>query len=75
MKALLKEMGDPQNTYPTVHVGGTAGKGSVSTMVCQNYGKRGLQDRAPHITAPPGHKGADAGKWKASEGQRSSLTW
>ncbi len=33
MRALLEEMGNPQDSYPTVHVGGTAGKGSVATMV------------------------------------------
>jgi dihydrofolate synthase/folylpolyglutamate synthase len=35
IRALLKEMGDPHNSYPTVHVGGTAGKGSVATMLAR----------------------------------------
>ena len=33
MHALLGLMGNPQNAYPTVHIGGTAGKGSTSTMI------------------------------------------
>jgi dihydrofolate synthase/folylpolyglutamate synthase len=34
-RALLKELGDPQLLYPTVHIGGTNGKGSVSTLVAE----------------------------------------
>ncbi len=32
-RALLARLGDPHRVYQTVHVGGTNGKGSVSTMV------------------------------------------
>ena len=32
-RALLRSVGDPQETLPTVHIGGTNGKGSVSTLV------------------------------------------
>ncbi len=35
MRALLHELGNPQDSYPTVHVGGTAGKGSVATMIAK----------------------------------------
>ena len=31
--ALLEELGNPQNTYKTIHVTGTNGKGSVSTYI------------------------------------------
>jgi len=31
--ALLRRLGDPQESVPTVHVAGTAGKGSVCTFV------------------------------------------
>lgn len=34
-RALLKELGDPHLLYPTVHIGGTNGKGSVSTLVAE----------------------------------------
>jgi len=43
MQAFMRELGDPQNGYPTVHVGGTSGKGSTSTMIAaalQRSGKR-----------------------------------
>lgn len=32
-RALLAEIGNPHLVYPTVHVGGTNGKGSVSTLI------------------------------------------
>ncbi|HKI54519.1 MAG TPA: folylpolyglutamate synthase/dihydrofolate synthase family protein [Anaerolineales bacterium] len=32
MFALMEELGNPQNTYPIIHVAGTKGKGSVSAM-------------------------------------------
>ena len=32
MFALMEELGDPQNTYPIIHVAGTKGKGSVSAL-------------------------------------------
>jgi len=34
-RALLRELGDPQRLYPAVHIGGTNGKGSVSTLVAE----------------------------------------
>ncbi|MDQ6932551.1 MAG: bifunctional folylpolyglutamate synthase/dihydrofolate synthase [Candidatus Eremiobacteraeota bacterium] len=33
MRAFLRELGDPQDRYPTIHVGGTSGKGSTATMI------------------------------------------
>jgi dihydrofolate synthase / folylpolyglutamate synthase len=32
MFALMEELGNPQNTYPIIHVAGTKGKGSVSAL-------------------------------------------
>ena len=32
-RALLREVGDPHEVMPAVHIGGTNGKGSVSTLV------------------------------------------
>lgn len=32
MVALMDELGNPQNTYPIIHVAGTKGKGSVSAL-------------------------------------------
>lgn len=52
IKALLDIMGNPQNSYPTVHVGGTAGKGSTTTIIAaileQSGYKTGLH-LSPHI--------------------------
>jgi len=33
MSALLHNLGDPHLQYPTIHVGGTSGKGSTCTML------------------------------------------
>ena len=33
MRELLNRLGNPQSSYPAIHVAGTKGKGSVSTMV------------------------------------------
>jgi len=33
MEMLLREIGDPHRAYPTLHVGGTSGKGSTATML------------------------------------------
>ncbi|MGH7716245.1 MAG: bifunctional folylpolyglutamate synthase/dihydrofolate synthase, partial [Vulcanimicrobiaceae bacterium] len=52
MRALLRALGDPQETYPTLHVGGTSGKGSTSTMlaaVLAQSGKRTGLHTKPHI--------------------------
>ena len=50
--ALLNLMGNPQDSYATVHVGGTAGKGSTATIIakilqCSGY-KVGLHV-SPHL--------------------------
>lgn len=52
MKAFLAELGDPQDRYPTVHLGGTSGKGSTSTMVAsvlRASGKRVGLHTKPHL--------------------------
>jgi dihydrofolate synthase / folylpolyglutamate synthase len=54
MRALLDELGNPQNAYPTLHVGGTSGKGSTSTMlaaVLQASGKRTGLHTKPHFVS------------------------
>jgi dihydrofolate synthase/folylpolyglutamate synthase len=33
MRRFLAELGNPQESYPTIHVGGTSGKGSTSVMI------------------------------------------
>ena len=52
MRAFLRELGDPHLTYPTLHVGGTSGKGSTSTMIAaalQAGGKRTGLHTKPHL--------------------------
>ncbi|MEO6836261.1 MAG: folylpolyglutamate synthase/dihydrofolate synthase family protein [Candidatus Tumulicola sp.] len=52
MRALLRELGDPHRSYPTIHVGGTSGKGSTSTMIAsvlQASGKRTGLHTKPHL--------------------------
>lgn len=52
MYALLRELGDPHVQYPTIHVGGTSGKGSTSTMIAaalRASGKRVGLHTKPHL--------------------------
>ncbi len=52
MRALLDALGNPQDRYPTIHVGGTSGKGSTSTMIAAALsaaGKRVGLHTKPHL--------------------------
>lgn len=52
MRHLLRELGEPQDRYPTVHVGGTSGKGSTATMaasILSASGKRTGLHTKPHL--------------------------
>ncbi|HET9029476.1 MAG TPA: folylpolyglutamate synthase/dihydrofolate synthase family protein [Candidatus Aquilonibacter sp.] len=52
MRAFLNELENPQARYPTVHIGGTSGKGSTSMMVAamlQAAGKRVGLHTKPHL--------------------------
>jgi dihydrofolate synthase/folylpolyglutamate synthase len=54
MYAFLAALGDPQNAYPTVHVAGTSGKGSTSTMIAaalQASGRKTGLHTKPHLTS------------------------
>ena len=54
MRALLRELGDPQDRYPTLHVGGTSGKGSTATMLAaavSESGKRTGLHTKPHLSS------------------------
>jgi len=54
MAAFLDVLGDPQERYPTVHVAGTSGKGSTSTMIAavlQASGKRVGLHTKPHLSS------------------------
>ncbi|MBV8283424.1 MAG: hypothetical protein JO175_02180 [Candidatus Eremiobacteraeota bacterium] len=52
MVAFLHELGDPHLAYPVVHVGGTSGKGSTSTMIAAALtasGYRTALHTKPHL--------------------------
>jgi dihydrofolate synthase/folylpolyglutamate synthase len=54
MRALLAALGDPHLRYPTIHVGGTSGKGSTSTMIATALsasGKRTGLHTKPHLSS------------------------
>jgi dihydrofolate synthase/folylpolyglutamate synthase len=54
MYAFLAALGDPHRAYPTIHVGGTSGKGSTSTMIAatlQAAGRRTGLHTKPHLHA------------------------
>ena len=54
MRALLEHLGDPHLQYRTVHVGGTSGKGSTSTMIAATLaasGKRTGLHTKPHLNS------------------------
>lgn len=53
-RALLQQLGNPQDRYPTVHVGGTSGKGSTATMLAgalSASGKRTGLHTKPHLSS------------------------
>jgi len=55
MRALLRALGDPQNVYPSIHVGGTSGKGSTAAMIASVLQAAGLKTALhvkPHLHAP-----------------------
>jgi dihydrofolate synthase/folylpolyglutamate synthase len=54
METLLRELGNPHRAYPTIHVGGTSGKGSTSTMIAAVLtasGKRTGLHTKPHLSS------------------------
>jgi len=52
MRQLMAELGNPQDAYPTIHVAGTKGKGSVSALCAaalQAAGQRTGLYTSPHL--------------------------
>src|SRR5918998_2260078 len=52
VRRLVELMGDPQHTYPVIHITGTNGKGSVARMVTALLVARGLRTgtyTSPHL--------------------------
>jgi dihydrofolate synthase/folylpolyglutamate synthase len=53
-RALLKEMGNPHEVMPSIHIGGTNGKGSVSTLVAAALKEAGWRVglyTSPHLAS------------------------
>jgi len=54
MQAFLRHLGDPHLLYPTLHVGGTSGKGSTATMLAAALGASGKRvglHTKPHLSS------------------------
>lgn len=52
VRALLREMGDPHLSYPTLHIAGTKGKGSTAAFIAQGCMESGLKTGlyvSPHL--------------------------
>ncbi len=52
MVRLLERLGDPQNSFPSVHVAGTKGKGSVSSLIASSLQAAGYRTglyTSPHL--------------------------
>ncbi len=52
MRSLVKELGNPQQAYPSIHVAGTKGKGSVSALCASALREAGYQVgfySSPHL--------------------------
>jgi len=52
IKALCEALGDPQDRFPSVHVAGTNGKGSVSAMLAEVLRRHGFRTglyTSPHL--------------------------
>jgi len=52
IRALLHHLGDPQRAFPSIHVAGTNGKGSVSAMLAEILRRNGLRIglyTSPHL--------------------------
>ncbi|MBI4032777.1 hypothetical protein HY374_03670 [Candidatus Berkelbacteria bacterium] len=50
MRALCAELGNPQETYTTIHVAGTSGKGSTTTLIATILTAHGF--RTGHTVSP-----------------------
>lgn len=52
MRAVMTQLGNPQDSYKTIHVAGTNGKGSVSSMIASILGNVGYKvglTTSPHL--------------------------
>jgi dihydrofolate synthase / folylpolyglutamate synthase len=55
MRYLLRRLENPQDAYPTVHVGGTSGKGSTTTLIGETLRRSGFRvgiHTTPYLQTP-----------------------
>jgi dihydrofolate synthase/folylpolyglutamate synthase len=53
-RALLAQVGNPHEVYPTIHIGGTNGKGSVATLIAEALAAAGWKVglyTSPHLVS------------------------
>jgi len=52
MRGLMRFLGDPQDRFPSIHIAGTNGKGSVAAMIASVLNERGIRVglyTSPHL--------------------------
>ncbi len=55
MKILLKELGHPENSFATIHIAGTKGKGSTAAFIANALTNCGIKTglyTSPHVLSP-----------------------
>ena len=52
IRAVMELLGDPQHTFPVIHLTGTNGKTTTARMVEALLREAGLHDGAVHVAAP-----------------------
>lgn len=70
IEALLERMGNPHRAYPTVHVGGTNGKGSTASLIASiasAAGRRVGLHTSPHLV--------DVGELMRVNGEPADMSW
>ena len=63
IRAVMELLGDPQRTFPVIHVTGTNGKTSTARIIEAILRELGLKTGSVHLTAPALHARADRRRW------------
>ena len=52
MKKMMEYIGNPEKKYPTIHIAGTKGKGSIAAFICSALKEQGYKTglfTSPHL--------------------------